>query len=197
MTPRSDISKKLAHFTSGTSLEDAYDRLQSIITERRLRGSGEKIRGGFFCVCFTEAPLPSLQHGLVNPLAYSRYSPFGIIFDKQWIFERGGRPVIYQSDAEFDDLPDSMKWRHVRYEPLANPPIDFTWEREWRLRSNSVQFSPSDTGIIVPDRSWAERIGRDHEGEQEFLVQMYSQVLDEILAEQYREAFPWRIYPLK
>jgi len=47
MTPRPDISEKLAHFTSGTSLEDAYDRLQSIITERP-RKEAEEVSGELF-----------------------------------------------------------------------------------------------------------------------------------------------------
>jgi hypothetical protein len=47
-----------------------------------LVGGGTKIRGGYDCVRFTEAPLASLGQGLVNPSVYSRYFPFGIMFEK-------------------------------------------------------------------------------------------------------------------
>lgn len=120
MPARPDISDKLTHFTSGESVEDAYERLRAIMADCRLVGSGEKIRGGFRCVCFTEAPLASLATGLVNPTAYSRYSPFGVIFDKSWIFQAGGRPVIYQSDAEFEGLPEGIRWRHGRSSPTVS-----------------------------------------------------------------------------
>ncbi len=195
MEPRPDMSDKLVHFTSGSDHE-AFQRLQRIIAERRLIGSGDNIRGGYSCVCFTEAPLTSLQHGLVNPTAYSRYAPFGVIFEKRWIFERGGRPVIYQPEDEFNLLSDDLRWRHVRFEPNADPPIDFTWEREWRVQCDALEFSPSVAGILVPTGRWAQRLIDSHDAEQDFQVLQYAQVLDELLAEHYREEFGWRIYAL-
>lgn len=78
---RSDISHQLIHFTRGESLEDAFSNLCRIVEDRTLRGSGTKIREGHVCVCFTEAPLALLPGGLVNPEAYSHYSPFGMVFD--------------------------------------------------------------------------------------------------------------------
>jgi hypothetical protein len=163
------------------------------MAECRLLGSGEKIRGGFRCVCFTEAPLTSLVTGLVNPTAYSRYSPFGVIFDKGWIFQQGGRPVIYQPDAEFEGLPDGIRWRHMRYEPGA---VDFTWEREWRVRRDHLEFGPSVAAVVVPNQEWAERLVGEHEGEQDLRVLEYAQAMEGLLAEQYREDFPWRIFVL-
>jgi len=193
MPARPDISDNLTHFTSGATLAGAYERLGSIVAERRLVGSGEKIRGGWPCICFTEAPLTSLSTGLVNPKAYSRYSPFGVIFDKSWIFQAGGRPVIYQPDAEFEGLPEDIRWRHMRYEPGI---VDFTWEREWRVRRDQLQFDPSIAAIVVPNHEWAARLVEDHEGQQNLIVLEYAQVIDGNLAEQYREGFPWRIFVL-
>lgn len=59
MAGRNDISENLVHFTTGEDDEEAYDTLSIILDQRRLLGSGEKIRGGFPCVCFSEAPLES------------------------------------------------------------------------------------------------------------------------------------------
>ena len=130
MNPRPDISDKLVHFTSGATACEAFERIRYVVSEQRLIGSGARIRGNYRCVCFTEAPLTSLQHGLVNPSVYSRYSPFGVLFDKQWVFDQGGRPVIYQPDAEFTLLPELLRWRHMRYEPGV---IDFASSRAQSL----------------------------------------------------------------
>lgn len=128
---RPDISEKVIHFTRGATYDDALTMLLTIVSEGRLLGGAGMIRGGYKCVCFTEAPLPAIAGGFVNPESFSRYSPFGLMFDKSWLYANGGRPVIYQPDTDFNALPEDMRWRHVRYEPLAVPPIDFTWEREW------------------------------------------------------------------
>lgn len=194
--PRSDISSKVIHFTkgqSGQSLEEAFVVLSSILSQRRLVGSANLIKGNYRCVCFTEAPLESLRGGFVNPSDYSRYSPFGIILDKAWLFQSGGRPVIYQEDSEFYLLPETLRWRHVRYQPGT---VDFTWEREWRLQSEELNFQPNDVGIVVPDSQWADRLRREHDSEQRWRIMHYSQIMDEVIAAQYFEHFPWRVYTL-
>lgn len=191
--PRPDISDKLVHFTSGSSYDDAFDDLRQIIAERRLIGSGDKIRDNYQCVCFTEAPLTSLQYGLVKPSAYSRYSPFGLLLEKKWLFDQGGRPVIYQPESDFPLLHERLRWRHMCYEPGV---IDFTWEREWRIQCAELSFESNDVGIVVPDRVWADLLIAEHDAQQDFVVYQYSQIMDELLAEQYRDHFPWRIYVL-
>ncbi len=196
MSRRQDISDKLIHFIKGKN-EEAFQHLLNIAKEGRILGTSEKIKGGYKCVCFTESPLISLKDGLVNTDAYSRYSPFGVLFDKSWIFGKGGRPVVYQADEEFDVLPESHKWRHVRYEPNRDKPIDFTWEREWRIQCDFLQIDPSVAVIVVPDGAWAERMKMEHELEQDDEVFEYSQIFDEIIAEQFREEFGWRIYTLE
>jgi hypothetical protein len=190
---RADISDKLVHFTGPRdNWNEAFGRLQSILRERTIRGGNNKIRSGDHCVCFTEAPLKSLPGGLVNPRNFSRYAPFGVMFDKKWIFEKGGRPVIYQPASEFDELSDFHKWRHVRYEPNAAQPIDFTWEREWRIKGEALVFQPNEAMIVVPRQEWLDALRREHEAEQDHWAYMYSQVLDEEILQQYREGFPWR-----
>jgi len=194
MCIRPDITDKLVHFTNGDTEELAFERLLQIIDEQRLIGSGTKIRGNFKCVCFSEAPLTSLQNGLVNPSAYSRYLPFGILFEKRWIFEQGGRPVIYEPDDEFGLLPETLRWRHVRYEPGT---IDFTWEREWRIHCDELHFTPDVACIVVPLKSWADALIDNHMAGQNVKIYQYSQIMDELLAQQYYDDFPWRIFVLR
>lgn len=199
MSTRKDISYKLIHFTSGENEEKAYQCLCKIVKERCILGTSKRIKGNYNCVCFSEAPLTSLIDGLVNPDACSRYSLFGIMFEKRLIFKLGGRPVIYQTDEEFEGLPDEYRWRHVRYEPNNRDKlIDFTWEREWRIKCGALRFNPSNAIIVVPTEGWSQRMISEHEAEQNFKVFQYSERLDdEIIAQQYRESFPWRVCKLK
>jgi len=128
----------------------------------------------------------------VNPDYYSRYSPFGLIFTKQWVFEQGGRPVIYQSSAEYDLLPEELRWLHVRYEP---PVVDFTWEREWRVHCAELSFDPSVAALVVPSRACVDELIEDHDDRQVANCYAYAEALGmgEDEARQYREGFPWRV----
>ena len=191
---RPDIADYLIHFTKGESTEDAFQTLGKIVGERRLIGSGRIIKGHFPCVCFSEAPLGALAGGLHNPNYYSQYSPFGIMVRKQWLFEQGGRPVIYETDLEYEGLVESHRWRHMRYEP---PEIDFSWEREWRIRCESLAFAPTVASIVVADAIWAQRLVNAHDLEQDYRVMSYSMVIDLMLAEQYREPFCWNVFTLR
>ncbi len=149
---RDDLSNKLVHLTRGDPDQVAADRFLSIFQERKFRGGTDCIKGAYCCVCFSEAPLSKLAHILATPSATGmRYKPFGVMVERRWLFERGGRPVIYQSDAEFQLLHEDQRYRHVRYEPDS---VDFTWEREWRVRTNELVFEPSMVTLVVPNRAW-------------------------------------------
>ena len=103
-----------------------------------------------------------------------------------------GRPVIYQPDPEFDDLPESHRWRHVQFD--LSREIDFTWEREWRIQADQLSFDSSIAQVILPDYEWVKRLRRDHERDQDFTVLQYSIIMDQKLAEMYREEFPWLVH---
>ncbi len=186
---RPDMSDSLIHFTSGDTLDEAFDRFRTIVSECRLKGGRRMIRGGYACVCLSEAPLP-LPNALVNPDSYSKYSPFGVLFRKQWVFEQGGRPVIYQRDAEFELLPDELRWRHVCYDP---PRVDFTWEREWRVCCAELPFDPGVATLVLPSEEWVGDLIADHEKTEDAKWYPYSEVLDQEQLQQYREDFPWTI----
>jgi hypothetical protein len=160
MILRDDLSARLVHLTRG-DIEQAARAFLSIVKEERLRGGDTHIRGGYRCVCFSEAPIGKLAHLLADPaVERMRYKPFGVMVDKTWLFERGGRPVIYQPEAEFNLLHESQRYRHVRYEP---PNIDFTWEREWRMWADELSLDPQDVTLVVPTRAWARYFLRQHE----------------------------------
>lgn len=193
MKSRSDISDKVIHFTRGETTEVALSNLLLIVGENLLRGGSGMIKGGYNCVCFTEAPLPALASGLVKSGSFTRYSPFGLMFEKKWLYSRGGRPVIYQPDTEFSALPEDIRWRHVRYEPDADPPIDFTWEREWRIKCDKLLFTQAEAAIIVPDQDAEEFIRDIWEDTQQYELEAYSMVLDDTLTQLMKKDFPWRV----
>jgi hypothetical protein len=129
-----------------------FDVIYKILREGRLLGGSSYIKGNYSCVCFTEAPISELSalfslNGRLPIEQRPRYTPYGLAITKEWLYQRGGRPVVYQSDTEYSYLADNVKWRHVRYEP---PAIDFAWEREWRICTNELILDPGATLIIVP-----------------------------------------------
>jgi len=190
---RQDISEFLIHFTKDINLECAFRRLQNIVRDQILIAGDRFIKGGYKCVCFSEAPLSSLTNGLVSPKYYSAYSPFGILVSKTWLYQQGGRPVIYQTDNEFYLLSENVQWKHVRYEP---PTVDFSWEREWRIRTDSLKFSSQTASIVVPNSYWADRLIGDHENEQEYNVWQYSTIFDNDIAQSFYKPFSWNIINL-
>src|SRR5690242_11023883 len=121
---RRDLADLVIHWTRGVRgggffssrrAMPTIDVLDRILGESRLIGGDGYIRGGYTCVCFTEAPLPEMisLFASANRMGESlRYEPFGIGVSKEWLFEKGGRPVIYQSDGEYEVLPIGIRWRH-------------------------------------------------------------------------------------
>lgn len=168
---RDDISTKLIHLTRDTvevELEGpnrvipAQDKFMNIVKTETLLGGTGGIRGGFTCVCFSEAPIGKLAQLFsvyTDPNQIFRYAPLGVMVDKKWLFHQGGRLVIYQPEEEYDCLPESHKYRHVRYEPHDDPKKnkDFTWEREWRIQKDELKLEPEKTILVVPTRKWERK----------------------------------------
>jgi hypothetical protein len=195
---RSDIARDIIHFTKGESPAAAFEVFARIVAERRLRGGTGFIKGNYTCVCFTEAPLADLAEVFARTAAERlRYMPFGILLPKNWLFERGGRPVIYQSEAEFIDLPASLRYRHVRYEPTSEPAIDFSWEREWRVQTNELSLDPGVSFLVLPSQEYLDELMRQHERAQDDAFELNSIALGSQLAEQLREPFIWSSYLLE
>jgi len=107
----------------GSSDGEAYEILRQIAQDRSLRGSSGFIKGGYVCVCFAELSLSLARAGFANSAGDTRYTRFGVMVPKDWLFAQGGRPVIYQPDDEFMLLPESHRWRHVTFN-LGNDPVD-------------------------------------------------------------------------
>ena len=89
-----------------------------------------------------------------------RYEPYGIAVTKNWLYKQGGRPVIYDNNESYNKLPDDMKYRWVHYDPSLG--VDYTWEREWRICTDSLILDPKQTLVVVPDATTAFQIVYGH-----------------------------------
>jgi hypothetical protein len=165
--------------------------LHRILREKRLLGTNRYIRAGVPCICFSEAPRESLEYGLINSRGRGRYSQYGLQFEKAWIYRFGGRPVIYQSDEEFNLLPEAYRWRHVRLELGGEKEVDFTWEREWRLPKGELRFTERDITVVLPNEEARQQFIRDAEEEDFSDAWRWSVVVGD-LAWCYRNGNPWR-----
>lgn len=198
MAERFDISDKSIHFTGGRECsDDTYARSRAILRDGRLIAGNGMIRGDYRCVRFTEAALAAFASAFVSRFPFTRYSRFGSMFDKSWIFARGGRPVIYQPESDFDLPPEAFRRRHVRFEPIGKQIVDFTWEREWRIPRDQLTFGPAEAVIIVPSDKWVDALEREHAAGQNTGIERYAQMIEREIAEMWRGAFPWRVMTLE
>jgi hypothetical protein len=111
---RDDIGNRLVHLTRGTDSADAALRFLSIVSQQKLIGSNKGIRGAHHCVCFSETPISKIASIIsTHDISEFRYHPFGVLLKKEWLYAKGGRPVIYQPETEFELLPTELEYRHV------------------------------------------------------------------------------------
>lgn len=191
MKQRTDISQQLTHFTKACGDMDALDVLMKILCDRAIIGSDRFVRGGAKCVSLTEAPVETLRFGLTDHRGIVRYSPYGLQFPKKHIFHQGGRPVIYETESEYRQLSESHRWRHVRFDLSGEKEIDFTWEREWRLLCDRLDFSDREVAVVLPDESAEIQFRRRIEDESFQEAWALTTVLGD-MAWLYQKPDPWR-----
>jgi hypothetical protein len=194
---RPDVAANLLHLLRGDSRGDAFALLRTVIAEHCVAGSAAAIRDGSTCVSFAEAPIKQLREVFRwSAERDARVQPFGVLLGKDYLFALGGRPVIYQSDAEYEELPASLQYRHVRYDPITVPPIDFTWEREWRLRADVLQLEPERCCIVVASEADRAALFMEHAEREELRLEALGPAVGGSLADEMAESFPWPVISL-
>jgi hypothetical protein len=161
---RRDIGNLVFHFTKRNESSNAFEVLKRIMKQTQILSSNGFVKGGHSVVSFTEAPISEIASYFNAQTLFSgherlRYEAYGLAFKKDFIFKAGGRPVIYQTDSEYYFLPKTMQYRHVHFD--LNTGVDLTWEREWRVECNRLNFTPSDCLIIVKNQEEANELIRE------------------------------------
>lgn len=155
---RTDFSCDLTHLTKSNDENSSLDILVKILKDKKLVGGLGYVCGNAPVVCFQDIPLNSLSENILyeqilrkkNQDQPHRYDAFGLRFCKTFIYKKGGRPVIYEDTEEAKKfLPKDEHWRIVKLD-LSNDDniIDWTHEREWRIKGN-LDFEWSDVEIIL------------------------------------------------
>lgn len=190
---RDDISPFLVHLTKNTE-NSAKTNLENILNSKELVYENNKISDArfghpfksinefgleyFSAVCFTETPINEIHNLLEISGRAVDLQPYGLVFLKNNLQEKGVSPVFYLNNM-LDDKNDlvlalcslinsnpleakqilpyiSVFGQHLKPNGATHTPgtINFMWEREWRYASisNKFQFDLTDVFIgLCPD----------------------------------------------
>ena len=163
---RSDLSQWVVHFVrsqpliSPTQIGTADNILNCIFTEGMIRPSQHEYVTRYCsdgAACFYDAP-PAVWPEIAETNPNGRL-PLGVICHKNAIWSLGGRPVIYTDRNDPAYWPESERFRIVHTDLSRVPqPVDWTHEREWRVRGGLSLRQPHIGCIwwwpIVPDADW-------------------------------------------
>lgn len=147
-TVRKDLTQWLWHLVRRDRAPK--DTIRSIVTQRLICGSMDHLSKETV-ISFSEAPLHELvnQDRVLNNNQYARLSLYGIGFRKKWVFDHGGLPVVYQPNRHIDLLLAEARWRHVEFD--LSKPVDYSWQREWRIRADRLEFDIADAVVLIED----------------------------------------------
>lgn len=166
---RTDLSGFVYHLTKpelnsdGKLVTSAIERLIKILRERKLNGSSTQsgfITGKRKAVCFQDAPTSGIVQNIVHEAEFRselggkvRYVGIGLAFPKSYIFQQGGRPVMYEGkETAKKILPPEEHWRIVDFSLMNKVNIvDWTHEREWRLPADEFHFDLSRAVVLLPN----------------------------------------------
>ncbi|MGA2468591.1 MAG: hypothetical protein ABSH06_30150 [Thermodesulfobacteriota bacterium] len=204
---RDDLSRFLVHLTRDYDGERASSNLISILRDKAINarnahclvmhkigqmGFSKLLKTQFNTVCFTEAPLTQIRQLVLEIEGRKiQLKPYGLVFWKDDLFEKGASPAIYINAKgtsisnfllyEFDSIfKDVERWHTlkkvkrnhykniVHYYSLINvvkDKHDFLWEREWRHHGDFTFRYVDIVAIIANNPDGFERLCRKNLGE--------------------------------
>ena len=135
--------------------------LERILVQQRLLASRRTIRGGNPVVCLTAVPLldlPNLRQFRTHRTRWD-FEPFGLCIRRDWLQDRGTRPVVYGDEQTWLSLSESDRpffqlSHHADSDgEAASPPIDWSVEQEWRHEGDlDLRDLPPDQGLVFVPR---------------------------------------------
>ncbi|NPD22042.1 hypothetical protein [Corallococcus exiguus] len=165
---RPDLSPFLVHLTKntkGANGRSAFDNLVSILTSGEIKGSDTRkgfVKGPNRAACLMDVPLGSLKYVLNasnSDPERPRYEPYGVVVTKEYGYKRGGRPVLYLSNSELEELsiPAQELWRVVRFESADGTGVNWVHEREWRAKG-SFKLPKELKAVLVKNVADAKKL---------------------------------------
>ena len=157
-----DYSPLLVHLTKDDDEFHAKDVLNIILNENILRAynhycyfskaldetKSAPLQNEFRVVCFTETPIDQINVLLMELSGRNfKPKPYGLVFKKAYIREKGGNPVFYATKKIAKPMYDLLYVPYIQgkeqvpqqlYRLLALVSVceegnDWHWEREWRI----------------------------------------------------------------
>lgn len=139
----------------------ALAALCRITSSQRLVATADFVRGETPVISFTAVPLaelPSLR-AFRPHLARWDFEPYGICLRRDWLEQRGSRPVIYGDESTRQSLPlaDQPFFQRAKSTSPSGRVEDWTREREWRHCGDVdlSQATPGDVFLFVPSATEA------------------------------------------
>jgi len=190
---REDFSRFVIHLTRDFEDTNPLENLISILRSRRIEarsahclfshkisgiGFSNVLKKKFNTVCLTEVPLNQLRYIVgAYPGKSIELAPYGLVFLKSNLLEKGANPAIYVNSQEtglrefllnqfMDNFGSRKTYRSLRkfygdhadaiiryysFVNLLSPQIDFSWEREWRHQGHLKFEYDEIVAIVVPD----------------------------------------------
>jgi len=125
----------------------------SAVNPKGLTHDWEDYREHVSSVCFTETPLNNIQYLFDIEGRDVELKPFGLVFSKEYMQERGANPVFYVNTYIESEIKKAICGILNSPENIENGRIvapfievygkmrsgrtrDFYWEREWRVRGD-------------------------------------------------------------
>lgn len=162
MRYRTDLSSYLTHLTRGNDDNKVRDNIIKILNDKKIIGSDNS---GFICgedtaACFQDAPIYSVSQNAYHEQMYvselggkMRYNAIGLCFKKTYVYNKGGRPVIYErTEVAKEFIRKDEWWRIVSFDLSdENNIVDWTHEREWRCKGD-FEFELAEVVVLLTNQ---------------------------------------------
>ena len=178
---RADFSRFMVHLTRDDSGEingaSARENFENILTHGQILALRphclhrykvpRDYRKLFNVACFTETPLDQIEH-LVAEISGRRINlePYGFVFTREFLLRNGAQQAInvssYSGTGQIDSFNAIFEmavagkfrgrsWKILPFVNVMRDDLDFSWEREWRIRG-ALNFTSDDLQhVILPE----------------------------------------------
>lgn len=143
----------------------ALATLTRIVQGEMILATSQGIRGSWSVVSFTAVPLAERNRWRTYRVHRGRwdFEPYGVCVSRDWLQQRGTRPVLYGDEATWRSLEESDRMFFQPARSLGRKSkscFDWTVEREWRHPGdvNLQQATADEVLVFVPTPDEAARL---------------------------------------